>query len=945
MSRLSALPALPALLLAFTLAGSLGASPAAQAGPDLAPLAEPDPAQQGFGVPATAQALLGLADRAGGTLGAGDTLATLGVLPATGPGPRSPDLASALARLGPQAAADGAFAAALDPATAAALVPVVDAVADADGLLDAAFAALSEEERARLVAGVLDLDLPGERTLAEQQRAAELEALAGLVDPAPLHEAAARLLAAAEGFLAAAPSLPAANAPAPPGPAFAKDLLAPTVGVAGHPDVCGFGGGFSLVSLGGLVEVGFTGGNSYVTERVLIVDLGGDDCYENHPAAVGPGANLALPVSVILDVGGNDIYYSGDAHHTGPPGTTWSAGVGIGGVGLLADRWGDDTYYTVLNNEPSNCLTYGGSSTWQRLYTQGVGILGAGALVDLGGNDRYAAYNYNTFPDPFCHWGRVYTYAQGLGARLGVGALVDDTGNDGYYADSYAEGKYDNNAHTHAQGVAASRGVGALVDKEGNDRYFANAEARLSFALANIRKGMFAYTFAQASLYGANEPRNEGVSLGVSCKELVQDPLCERFEQAIEISAGVDPCAQAGAIGVGQPVLDQALAALKNAVPGVAAPVAVPCDHPAYAVLVDLLGQDDYFARAGSNDNGLGCDWGAWAGVSAQGSAPAKGIAALVDAALDTPNQFRILTDAEARGCWTLGVRSYTAGQGFGGAFMWDYWDRPPFDPLLITDLSVGLLVRGGMCGLGLDLSKPVVNLRLDLDDPCPDAWAGDAYDATARSYNGAVGPVTQARTYAQGSGNGKLTANEVPGGPYDALGVGGLVDLFGDDVHSATAYALNPAAPGPQEPRVVAQGAGASAIGVLVNVGDVDSYYANAFWGAAAAPVPVAPWQSLPWILAQADATVETPVSFQFCVLIVCNKTDILFGGGVLVDLFGGFNDSYSQAFPWYCANNGFMPLSPWIWGTVLPGACLVHNPMMPPPPDSQGFILGVDW
>jgi hypothetical protein len=945
---LAAFPTL-ALTLALALTGSVALAPPAQVAPSAgaAALAPAPDALHAAGVPAAGQKFLEMADRAGQADSAAATLAAVGALPAAGPAAaRSPDLASALARLG-SGAPDEAFLAALDPATAQALVPLVDAVADAGLQVDAAFAGLTPAERALLLERILDLDAPGERTLDEQELDLKVAALAERVDVGPLRTAAAGIVAAAESFLATQPAPATVAAPAVPAATTAMGSSCST-------------GGFSVVSPGGLVEVGFTGSNGYNAERVLIVDLGGDDCYDNYAASYGPGSGIPLPVSVVVDVGGDDVYITDAAHPGGPAGTAWTMGTAIGGVGVLVDRWGNDRYLASLNNEAGSCGPYG-SDGWQRLYAQGVGILGAGALVDLGGDDRYFADNLNNLVSTSCHWGRVYTFAQGTGARIGVGALLDDTGNDDYSATSWAEGKYDNNAHTHAQGTAASRGIGALVDKEGNDYYSAQADAQFSPATPAVHKGMFAYTFAQGALYGTNEPRSEALSIDVRCRDIEQSlpvvvdtTVCQRVP-VIDVNVGLDVCNPnvAGVTtpikpgGIGVPAIDD-LVNVADPIPGVAPVAGVPpCDHPAYAVLVDIQGQDDYFARAGSTDNGFGCDWGSWSGVAAQGSAPAKGIAALVDAALDTGNSFTALADSQGKGCSTLGVRSDTAAQGFGGAFLWDYWDRPPFDPLLVTDLSLGLLVRGGLCGL--DLNQPVNQLALDLNDPCPDAWADDGYFADATSDNGVPGLVSWARTYAQGSGNGKLTQSEVPGGPYDAFGVGGLVDLFGNDRHTATAHATSPAAPGTaQEPRVVAQGAGTSAAGVLVDVGDVDDYDAMAFFGPSpGVPVPVVPSWSLPWIVAQADATVENQVSFKFCTPFTCTTQDVFYGAGILVDVFGGPNDTYSQALPMGCAWNGNVPLSPWIWGTVLPPSCAaaVHNPSPTPPPGSQGFILGIDW
>jgi hypothetical protein len=345
----------------------------------------------------------------------------------------------------------------------------------------------------------------------------------------------------------------------------------------------------------------------------------------------------------------------------------------------------------------------------------------------------------------------------------------------------------------------------------------------------------------------------------------------------------------------------------------------------------------------------MGCDYGAWAGTSAQGSGPAKGLAALVDAATDETDTFSATSNALAKGCLVLGVRGYTVGQGFGGSFLWDYWDRPPFDNLIVTDLSAGLLVRGGMCGRSLDFSNPfALAVNANVDDPCDQRAAGDSYyaDATADNTWPSSAATSWAQTRVQGSGNGalpgKLTAAgtpapAIPGGSFDALGLGATADFFGDDSYTATANALSTGGAAQRDDFVAAQGAGTTGFGVLVNIGDVDSYSMAASTAPAYTP---ATWFAMwPWMVGQADAVVPTPVSFKVCVSISCTTEDLSLSGGILVDVFGGAADSYSLAPA--CPNNGLLSaLAPYTWGNQLTATC-TNNPS---PAISNGIIFGLD-
>jgi len=177
----------------------------------------------------------------------------------------------------------------------------------------------------------------------------------------------------------------------------------------------------------------------------LFIDLGGDDQYHATSDFPSCGAGI-LGVGVHYDAAGDDIY----------DGTVYAQGCGLCGVGVLMDKHGNDTYTAELS-------------------AQGCGYFGIGLCFDAAGDDTY------------------YLYGDGQGyggVGGGVGVLGDYTGNDKYTGEPYAN-KY-NRADYHSdfeingnsvQGVGFGRrgdgtdghawagGLGAIVDIEGNDHY------------------------------------------------------------------------------------------------------------------------------------------------------------------------------------------------------------------------------------------------------------------------------------------------------------------------------------------------------------------------------------------------------------------------------------------------------------------------------------------
>ncbi|HET7152441.1 MAG TPA: hypothetical protein VFJ29_01650, partial [Candidatus Kapabacteria bacterium] len=217
----------------------------------------------------------------------------------------------------------------------------------------------------------------------------------------------------------------------------------------------------TFISSLGRIAIGGAGADMYDGDYICILDLGGNDIYRR------PNSNkisaLNTPVSVILDMAGDDYYEGGECSFASGyfgvgvlddvsgddiyNGGSFSLGAGFFGAGILLDESGDDKYI-------------GGT------FVEGAGAFGMGALIDKQGNDTYLAQ----------------LYAQGFGFTSGFGAVVDESGNDTYtVAAEYTDIlRYDDHFVTLSQGCGlgynaiASGGIGIISERGGNDTYSAD---------------------------------------------------------------------------------------------------------------------------------------------------------------------------------------------------------------------------------------------------------------------------------------------------------------------------------------------------------------------------------------------------------------------------------------------------------------------------------------
>jgi hypothetical protein len=210
-----------------------------------------------------------------------------------------------------------------------------------------------------------------------------------------------------------------------------------------------------------------------------LIDLAGADRYDMHYSGQGAGF---FGIGLLLDLDGSDQY------------TLWSDGQGFGGVagvGVLADRAGDDTYLAVPDPAVTARPSYHSEGKIAVSDAQGCGMGrrgdgadghswagGLGALLDLEGNDRYTIGN----------WG------QGCGYWFGTGLVWDGAGNDEYRANGWASAS------------GAHFCIGAVVDEAGDDLH----------AVAQNWGPAFGHDFTLAALVdGAGKDRYECGGEGV----------------------------------------------------------------------------------------------------------------------------------------------------------------------------------------------------------------------------------------------------------------------------------------------------------------------------------------------------------------------------------------------------------------------------------------------
>ncbi|MDZ7815754.1 MAG: hypothetical protein U5N86_07050 [Planctomycetota bacterium] len=208
----------------------------------------------------------------------------------------------------------------------------------------------------------------------------------------------------------------------------------------------------------------------------LIIDLGGKDFYsgnsgsgnyhsvvyeKNKEGEENKKRALAVPIGVVLDLGGDDVYEST---------RSFEIGSGSLGCGLLFDLEGDDQYVSIQWGQASSFMGCGtlidmaGDDVYRgRELCQAASIFGISVLIDADGNDRYEG-------NEFC---------QALAGAGSCAMLLEGGGDDTYYSKgsrptNYGDaGIYDGWSQGCAIGFRSfsSGGVAVLADASGVDRY------------------------------------------------------------------------------------------------------------------------------------------------------------------------------------------------------------------------------------------------------------------------------------------------------------------------------------------------------------------------------------------------------------------------------------------------------------------------------------------
>lgn len=278
----------------------------------------------------------------------------------------------------------------------------------------------------------------------------------------------------------------------------------------------------------------------YVDDYGLMLDVGGDDVYDNNA-----GGNTVLPppgtavvsrdpclifrvnttapavevgshsAAALLDAAGHDTYGNASA-----PRNCGATGGAAQGVGVLMDGGaGRDTYHA--NNIGVN----------------GAGFTGLGLIADGGGDDLYSAGRRDvTFDAEFAALMVGSVGTNGGGASRGMGMIVDDAGDDVYRSGIWGNGTLHGRwvqfwaANGAANGGSAG-GIGHLRDRGGDDLYWAGAENVTALAdnspgVLGGRGGANGGAFTGASLL-LDEGGSDAYWAGVGTyRWTIADPRC-----------------------------------------------------------------------------------------------------------------------------------------------------------------------------------------------------------------------------------------------------------------------------------------------------------------------------------------------------------------------------------------------------------------------------------
>jgi hypothetical protein len=269
---------------------------------------------------------------------------------------------------------------------------------------------------------------------------------------------------------------------------LSKENFSQGTGILGGGFLIDLGGDDTFIALDGSQGAGFWGigflfhgdGNGVFNARRfsqgtglmgtgLMISRRGDDRYLC--SFGGQGLGLFGGAGILIDETGNDFYQLGglEPDFRDPTKATVSMGQGFGegvrpeedkngvpgGIGMLIDNEGDDTYIADYFSQGASYYyglgvlddRAGDDQYLSGRYSQGAGIHSSvGVLIDRRGNDFY----YSSFG-----------VAQGMGHDFGVGYFEDDGGDNQYWGG------------TLVQGAATNGSLGIFIDLQGNGQHTA----------------------------------------------------------------------------------------------------------------------------------------------------------------------------------------------------------------------------------------------------------------------------------------------------------------------------------------------------------------------------------------------------------------------------------------------------------------------------------------
>jgi hypothetical protein len=278
---------------------------------------------------------------------------------------------------------------------------------------------------------------------------------------------------------------------------------------------------------------------------LLTCDVDGNDTYN---CAAGANAGILNPVSICLDLAGNDIYASlDDPADAGGIGDDLHSQQGTGrwGNGILVDYAGDDTYTTSMAGQGSGFFGWGllydvqGNDAYTGTsFVQGSAFCGVGILHDSGGADAYTADGLS----------------QGFGDIWGLGVLSDKGADPDTYFSKW-DGATGSTINVYSQGAAAGfggdavnapviwdGGIGLLVDSGGDDSYSCGVRGQghgywFSTGVFDDRAGNDTYE-GDAFIQGSGSVFGSGIMLDRAGNDLYNSQYATRGFPLEDLSLG-----------------------------------------------------------------------------------------------------------------------------------------------------------------------------------------------------------------------------------------------------------------------------------------------------------------------------------------------------------------------------------------------------------------------